>query len=139
MAEPRDRRRWPLAAEAAGWLALAGLGLRLTTFARLAAAAGRPLTRTRTGGDAAEADEVAWAVDAACRRAPWTPLCFERGLAAHFMLRRRGRNSILCYGARSDGAKGPSAHVWVRLDGRDVVGGAEAPMFALLARFPAQP
>jgi hypothetical protein len=136
MADLRPGRRWPLAAEAALWLILAGLGLRVTTFARLAAAAGRPLARVRPDDGASDARAIAWAVEAASRRAPWTPRCFECGLAAHFMLRRRGRDSTLCYGARNDDTLGPSAHVWVCLDGRDVVGGGEAPRFALLARFP---
>ena len=136
MSEPR---RWGLAAEAAGWLVLAGLALRLTTFARLAAAAGRPQEHGRGGDPAAAAADIGWAVDAAARRAPWTPRCFERGLAAHFMLRRRGWDPTLCYGARSDDSLGPSAHVWVRLEGRDVIGGEEAPRFAELARFPERP
>jgi hypothetical protein len=136
MAEPR---RWILAAEAALWLVIAGLGLRLTTFARLAATAGRPLASSRRDDGAVDAARIGWAVDAAARRAPWTPLCFERGLAAHFMLRRRGRDSTLFYGARNDETLGPSAHVWVCLDGRAVIGGEEAPRFALLARFPERP
>jgi hypothetical protein len=136
MAEARGRRL--LAAEAAVWLVVAALGLRLTTFARLAAASGRPLARVRSGDGASDAARVAWAVEAASRRAPWDPRCFERGLAAHFMLRRRGRDSTLCYGARNDDSRGPSAHVWVSLDGRHVVGGEEAPRFALLAQFPAR-
>jgi len=133
MAEPR---RWVLAAEATLWLVIAGLGLRLATFARLAAAAGRPLSRRRPDDGGVDAARIAWAVDAVSRRAPWTPLCFERGLAAHFMLRRRGLDSTLFYGARNDDVLGPSAHVWVSLDGRAVIGGEEAPRFALLARFP---
>ncbi len=59
--------------------------------------------------------------------------CFERGLAAHAMLRRRGLQSVLYYGAA--GAGGLRAHVWVRCAGVDVVGGDEAPDFAFLARF----
>ena len=134
-----ESRRWILAAEAALWLCIAGVGLRLTTFARLAAAAARPLSRIRLDDGTGDAARIAWAVDAAARRAPWAPLCFERGLAVHFMLRRRRRDSILCYGARSDDTLGPSAHVWVCLDGRTVIGGDEAPRFALLARFPDRP
>ena len=118
---------------------MAGVALRLTTFARLAATAGRPLARIRQEDADLDAARIGWAVDAVARRAPWTPLCFERGLAAHFMLRRRGRDSTLCYGARNDEVLGPSAHVWVRLDERDVIGGEEAPRFALLARFPERP
>ena len=134
-----ETRRWLLAAEAALCLGLAGLALRLTSFARLAAFAGRPLGASRVDDAGPDAALISWAVEAAARRAPWTPLCFERGLAAHVMLRRRGRDSALCYGARSDDSLGPSAHVWVCLEGRHVIGGEEAVRFVELARFPARP
>ncbi len=129
-----------LAGEAAAWLVLAGLALRALTFARVAAlAGGSPSSARTTRTDDETADQIGWAVEAAARRLPWRPLCFERGLAAHMMLRRRGRPSILHYGARSDGSLGPSAHVWVRLGARDVVGGEEAARFAILATFSATP
>ncbi len=127
-----------LAGEAVAWLVLAGLALRALTFARVAALAGGPPSSgraTRTDDD--KADRIGWAVEAAASRLPWRPLCFERGLAAHMMLRRRGQASMLHYGARSDGSLGPSAHVWVRLGARDVIGGEEAARFATLATFPA--
>ncbi len=132
-------RNWALAAEAALWLTLAGLALRTLPFARIAALAGIWPRRERgpcIDPDGRAAQRIGWAVEAAARRAPWPALCFEQGLAAHLMLRRRGWQPTLCYGARSDGAAGPSAHVWVRLDGRDVVGGEEAHRYALLATFP---
>jgi hypothetical protein len=129
-----------LAWEAVAWLVLAGLALRALTFARVAALAGGPPSSGRaTGTDDGTADRIGWAVEAAARRLAWRPLCFERGLAAHMMLRRRGQPSVLHYGARSDGSLGPSAHVWVRLGARDVVGGEEAALFATLATFPATP
>jgi hypothetical protein len=129
-----------LAGEAVAWLVLAGLALRALTFARVAAlASGPPFSASATRTDDDMADRIGWAVEAAARRLPWRPLCFERGLAAHMMLRRRGQPSMLHYGARSDGSLGPSAHVWVRLGARDVVGGEEAARFATLATFPAAP
>ncbi len=129
-----------LAAETAAWLVLAGLALRALSFARVAALAGGPPSSARaTQMDDNTADRIGWAMEAAARRLPWRPLCFERGLAAHMMLRRRGQASMLHYGARSDGSLGPSAHVWVRLGARDVVGGEEAACFATLATFPAGP
>jgi hypothetical protein len=133
---------WLLAAEAALWLAAAGVALRVLTFARLAALAsgrgGERRARRRPASPGftpqAEAARIGWAVAAAAGRAPWRALCFERGLAAHFMLRRRGRPSTLYYGARAGEAL--DAHVWVRLGEADVVGGEEAAAFAILATFP---
>jgi hypothetical protein len=134
-----EGHRLLLAAEAALWLGLAGLALRVTSFARLAAVAGRPLNGVRIDDGGRDAAQISWAVEAAARRAPWSALCFERGLAAHFMLRRRGWDSTLYYGARNDDSRGPSAHVWVRLRERNVIGVEEAPRFAELVRFPARP
>ncbi len=146
MAEaPPGRRRgladWRLAVEAALWLAAAGVALRVLSFARLAAlASGGVEERSEPASDPesppgrADAARIGRAVAAAAARAPWRPLCFERGLAAHFMLRRRGRRSTLYYGARA--GETLDAHVWVRLGDVDVVGGEEAPPYAVLATFP---
>ena len=126
---------WLLAAEAAAWLALAGLGVRVLSFARLARFAASAGQRD----DAPEASPpaaIGRAVEAAARRAPWPVLCFEKGLAAHAMLRRRGRPSILYYGGRNDASLGLTAHVWVELDGAIVVGAGAAPGYAVLAAFP---
>jgi hypothetical protein len=129
-----------LASEALVCLVLAGLALRVVSFPDLANFAGRrgPARRSEPDCNATGA-RVGWAVAAAARRAPWGPRCFERGLAAHVMLRRRGEDSRLCYGARSDGERGPAAHVWVRLGDETIVGGDEAGHYALLAMFPLKP
>lgn len=142
MAVPASRSRlarlgpseWPLLAEALATLALASLAIAVLPFRKVAAAAsarGRwPLQ--------ARADAVArarWAVEAWSRRVPWRTVCFQRGLALHWMLRRRGIGSVLLYGARRDG-EGLAAHVWVDVDGETVIGGEEAAGFACLARFP---
>ncbi len=69
---------------------------------------------------------------------PWRTMCFEQGLAAHWMLRRRKRPSTLYYGAATfDGEL--KAHVWVKSGDRDVVGCENADEYALLARFPDEP
>ena len=121
------------------WIAIAGLALRTLSFARLARFAAAPPRPSRGDpSDMAAAETIGRAVEAAARRAPWPVLCFEKGLAAHAMLRRRGRPSILHYGARTDALRGLAAHVWVTLAGFCVVGGAEAAGFAILACFPSQ-
>ena len=126
-----------LAAEALAWLLLASLALRLLPFARIASLAARGQGRA-VPFDPGRAARIGRAVEAAARRVPGPPRCFARGLAAQAMLVARGARPSLCYGARPDAAVGVSAHVWVRLDGRDVIGGEEAVGLALLARFPAE-
>ena len=123
-----------LLAEALLTLALASLAIRLLPFRKVVGAAG---ASNRSGGatdPAGEARKVVWAVNAWGRRVPWKAVCFQRGLAVHVMLRRRGIPSHLHYGvSHSDGLK---AHVWVSAAGRDVIGGEEAVGFTCLATYP---
>lgn len=134
----RPRRRglsdWLLLAEALAALALASLAIALLPFRRVAAAASvRGPRGPRT--DAEMVRRVRGAVQGWAKRVPWKAVCFQRGLALHWMLRRRGIRSVLLYGARHQG-EGLAAHVWVDVDGETVIGGEEAPGFACLARFP---
>ena len=65
-------------------------------------------------------------------------MCFPQGLAAHWMLHRRGVATTLIYGARPDGSRGIEAHVWV-CDGAEPVIGAEAAVgMAELVHVPAR-
>jgi hypothetical protein len=133
----RDRLRLadvPMLAEALAALALASLAVALLPFRRVAALAsstGRGPART----DAEAVRRARSALIGWARRVPWRAVCFQKGLAVHWMLRRRGIPSVLLYGARRDG-EGLAAHVWVDVDGETVIGGDEAPNFACLARFP---
>ena len=125
---------WLLLAEALAALALASLAIALLPFRKVAAAAsarGRKSVRS----DHQTVRRVRGAVRGWSRRVPWKAVCFQQGLALHWMLRRRGIRSVLLYGARHQG-DGLAAHVWVDVDGETVIGGEEAPNFACLARFP---
>lgn len=134
---PSSRRTlsdWLLLAEALVALALASMAIALLPFRKVAAAASvRGPATART--DSETVRRVRGAVQGWGRRVPWKAVCFQRGLALHWMLRRRGIRSVLLYGARHQ-ADGLSAHVWVDVDGVTVIGGEEAPTFACLARFP---
>ncbi|WP_114392887.1 lasso peptide biosynthesis B2 protein [Oleisolibacter albus] len=142
----RRRTRWRrppadygLLAEAVLCLAVARLALLLLPFRTLAR------LMVRAGGDresGLQAPErvrrVGWAVRTAARRGPVPAVCFPQGLAAQMMLARRRVGSRLYYGLKqADGAL--KAHVWVRAAGCDVVGGREAPGFAVVATFPPMP
>jgi hypothetical protein len=126
---------WLLLAEALPTLAWASLAIFLLPFRRVAATASEPRNAARTP-DPQTARKIAWAVNAWARRVPWRAVCFQRGLAVHRMLRRRGYESVLHYGVAREEAKGLRAHVWVTLGDRAVVGGEEAPAFVCLATFP---
>jgi Transglutaminase-like superfamily len=84
----------------------------------------------------AMAARIGWAVRAAGRRACWRARCFHRGLAAQWMLRRRGIVATLYSGVAPDREKGLVAHVWVRTAEFDVGGGESANRFPVLATIP---
>lgn len=87
-----------LFAEACAALTLASLAVRFWPFRWIVAS-------TRIGGrrqSALDPAPVALAVRRASRRLPWRIVCFQEGLATHWMLRRRGGAARLHYGVRSD-------------------------------------
>ena len=125
----------PLVAEAVGALAVASLLIAVFSFRRIAALAGQG------GGDrppatATLADNIDWALSAWARRVPWRAVCFQQGLAAQLMLRRRGLSASLYYGARRDDTSALVAHVWVRSGEIDVIGCAGSEVYGVLAVFP---
>ena len=87
--------------------------------------------------NAISAKEIASAVEASARRLPWRSVCIEKGLVVQRMLRLAGMNAILHYGVRHHPKSSKlEAHVWVTVDGRTVIGGAEASDFAPVATYP---
>jgi Transglutaminase-like superfamily len=131
----RDRL---LLLKALGWLALAALAVAALPFRSLERLAARPVRGREPPQPArtATVNRVRWAILACARRVPWRAQCFEQGLAAQFMLRRRGIPSVLYYGAAPDGGDGLCAHVWVRDGHTDVVGCEVAARFAVLTTYP---
>lgn len=125
-----------LLAEAGAAVIAASLMVRLVPFRTLAAR----LTQGSNARPQAEPETAYWlrrAILAWARRLPWRALCFEQGLAAHILLRRRGLASILHYGAATfDGEL--KAHVWVTSGDTPVVGCENREDYGLLARFPSR-
>jgi hypothetical protein len=126
-----------LLAEALLVLACASLAIRLLSFRRVVRGASRiHAARRDPAGESVTIRKTVWAVRAVSRRVPWRTVCFQCGLAVHFMLRRRGIESHLHYGVAKDSDAGLKAHVWVSAAGRDAIGGEEAAGFACLATYP---
>jgi hypothetical protein len=121
-------------------LALAALAIAVLPFTHLGLLASFPVCGQAPPQQRrlAETRRVRWAVVACARRVPWRAMCFQQGLAAQFMLRRRGIPSVLSYGVAPDNERGLSAHVWVRDRDVDIIGGAIASRYAVLATFPPQ-
>jgi len=81
-------------------------------------------------------ERIRWAIITCAQRLPLRALCFEQGLAAQRMLRRRGIASVLYFGAAPDDQRQLTAHVWVRFKNLDVIGCEVAPQFVPLASIP---
>ena len=122
---------------AAAWLALvvARLAIRLLPF--------RAIVRTLRWGRAESVTderpgfELARAVRRAAARVPWRTVCLDQGLAAHWLMRSRGIPSIFHYGIDPAGRE-LSAHVWVSLRDRILIGEDEADRHARVASFPGE-
>ena len=126
--------------EAFLFVMVASIAIAMLPFRKLGTLAGRPVTPPEPSQQARSLiiKRTRWAVVAVATRVPWRALCFQQGLAAQLMLRRRGVASVLYYGALQDRQKGLQAHVWVQDGVMPVVGCELASHYAVLARFPPQ-
>jgi len=128
-----------LLAEALWSLAVASATIRLAAFKRVAARAAQPPKRlssfdvdTRNS----TARRVRWAIRAWAGRVPWRAVCFQQGVAAQAMLRRRGIASTLYYGVANQANRGLMAHVWI-MDGEiSVIGCENSDEYRVLGTFP---
>ena len=134
----RDRR---IVVETILALALARIAIVILPFRRIGWLLSRPLWRPEPPQPrrAETIGRIRWAIRACARRVPWRAMCFEQGLAAQFLLRRRGIPVVLHFGAALDDRDGLAAHVWVRDGEVDVIGGEVSARFALLTSFPPWP
>lgn len=122
-------------------LTSASIAIRLLPFRKVVSSAQEVATPAEPDAafSAREIARTSWAVNALARRLPWKIVCFQKGLALHRLLRRRGIRTRLHYGV-APGGEGPlKAHVWVTHGGVAVIGGDEAEGYTCLATFPASP
>jgi hypothetical protein len=129
-----------LLVDAIRWLAVARLAIAVMPFRYVGRLAACPVRRQELPQQTRRivVSRVRWAVAACARKGPGRAMCFEQGLAAQLMLRRRGVPSVLYYGAAPDHEHGLRAHVWVRDNNVDITGCEIASRYALLATFPDQ-
>ena len=130
-----ERAKKVLLVEAAAAVCAASLAVRLLPFKWAVGLSCRPEGKSNPLPDALLTD-VQWSVDAATRHLPWNPVCIQRGLAAQWMLRRRGIDARLHYGLTNDSEALLKAHVWVDALGKTIVGGDEAGDYVRVATFP---
>src|ERR1700675_539132 len=135
-------RRRVLLVEAVTWLLLARLSLIFVSFPKLARYLGTFVAPTDARALRAKsenprdhahvAEEIGWAVTRAARHVPFNAVCLPQAMAARIMLRRRGVDSVLHFGARIGrdnigqdkiGQDRPiDAHAWLDAAGVEVTG-----------------
>jgi hypothetical protein len=134
--KPRAIRR-RLAIEAVAVFAVARLALRVVSAQRLIAWAAHPPRRIRRFADPAWPELVSAAVTRVAARLQPKDACLPCALATQFMLRRRGIVSRLCLGVRRGGDARLSAHAWVEIGDKMVIGATEEPYRQLVSYGPA--
>ena len=133
---PRARRR--LLWEALAALAIAKVAMASLPFRRIAAWLGTPGAESPATAAPEEiriAEEVGWAVRVLARRVPWDGRCLAQALAATGMLRRRGLEGTVSFGARQGESAGFDAHAWLRLGSCVVTGGPGHQRFKTFTTF----
>ena len=123
---PWAQRR--LLVEAALWLAVFRVALRIVPFARTAAllrlsqtsdshAGDDSAGRSTDGGQSNRedaADTIGWAVASAAAHAPWHSSCLVQSLAGHVILRNHHLSSVVYLGVAKSGDGDFLAHGWLR-------------------------
>ncbi|MFZ2007285.1 MAG: lasso peptide biosynthesis B2 protein [Stellaceae bacterium] len=125
-----------LLAEAVLCLTVARVATVLLPFRRLAMlmSAARPPHPFDPEERAAMIRSVAQATGRAARHMPFRAVCLQQAIAAQYMLRRRGIETSVQFGARFAGEE-LQAHAWVADAGTIVIGETPA-LYGALAAFP---
>ena len=130
--------RRQLLGEALIALLIARGAMAFLPFRRIAAWLGTPgaeAPATATAEEIHSAQEVGWAVGVVARRVPWDGRCLAQALAATGMLRRRGLEGTVCFGASKSESAGFDAHAWLRLGSCVVTGGPGHQRFKAFTTF----
>jgi transglutaminase-like putative cysteine protease len=133
---PGFRRR--LLGEALIALLLARAAMAFLPFRRIAIWLGTPGAEspvTATAEEILTARTVGWAVGAVARRVPWDGRCLAQALAAAGMLRRRGLEGTVSFGASPSDSTGFDAHAWLRFGPFIVTGGPGHERFKAFTTF----
>ena len=123
------------------WEALIALGLARLGMAFLSfrpsgvvyssSRSGTPLNATAEQVEVAT--DIGWAVGCLARRVPWDSRCLAQALAATWMLRRRGLEPTLSFGADPGKSREFVAHAWLRFGPCLVTGGPGRERFKTIA------
>ena len=81
------------------------------------------------------ARRVRWAVEAVARHSPVAFVCFPQTLAGYTMLRRRGVQSTMVYGVARSPVNKLTAHTWLMVGDKVVLGGEGSAPFTPVERW----
>jgi hypothetical protein len=128
-----------LFSEASMTLASSSLAIALLPFKRLHGLLGHHGSNLRAPtADERRVRQICWAVEAAAKRLPWRTVCFQKGVALHWMLRRRGIPTYLHYGVGKSPEAELAAHVWISHQDVILMGGDVASDFTCVATYPGE-
>jgi hypothetical protein len=113
------------ALEAAAWLTVSSVAIRLLPSRLLARAIRRDVSDADPTVLPIEHLALARALAAAARRLPWTPTCLDCAVAGRLMLASRGVPAEVVIGATLDHGEF-KAHAWLRTAHGTIYGGLEA-------------
>ena len=133
---PGSQKR--LLGEALIALLIARGAMAFLPFRRIAAWLGTPGAEspaTAADEEIRTAKEVGWAVGALAERVPWDGRCLAQALAATWMLRRRGLEGTVSFGASQSESAVFDAHAWLRLGSCIVTGGLNHERFKIFTTF----
>jgi hypothetical protein len=143
MTRPLNARFWvrvvpqfPLLLEAFGYLILAKAAVGLLPFAQLSKFISTP-SKPAGKSSSQSVDPVCWSVSAVAQHPMTWAVCLPQAIAGHWMLRRRGIPSVVCFGVGRDPKAKLGAHAWLRVADRIVLGQRAMAGFTPIAEFPA--
>lgn len=116
-------------------LMVARLAIAALPFRRIAAwvgTAGAESCGTAPPEQVETAKMVGWAVERLGRKVPWDARCLTQAVAAWAMLKRRGLDGTISFGAAKSESGELKAHAWLRFGPCVVTGGAGHEDFKVL-------
>jgi hypothetical protein len=132
------QQRRHLLVEALVTLAVVRLAMLLLPFHRIATwmgTVGATTPEQTTPNELLMAKEIGWAIGVLARRVPWDGRCLAQALAGMAMLRRRGLQGTISFGASRGEKYTFMAHAWLRFGPLLVTGGAEYERYNVFTTF----
>jgi hypothetical protein len=133
-----SRIEWLALFEAAFWLCISGLAIRILPFRWIAALLRRPEKATPPIAEAEQQraiDLITWSVAAVSNNLLKVCKCLPQSLAGKMMLRRRGMEGIIYLGVMKNDQRDLAAHAWLKSGMRTLIGGPDNSRFLIVSTF----